>query len=117
MYWGAFAGCRNVDENTWILNKSMWPQEEILVGSMMMIEHTGAKWARDMFSKTFAWVTEKFHLKQYGYSMFSRGGDRKGKFDVNHYNNVDVFHNPRHLMMNLTALDRIIRRGGKSSGW
>jgi len=116
VYGGAFAGCRNVDENTWILNKSMWPQEEILVGTMMMIEHTGSAWAWEMFTKTFDWVTEKFHLKRYGYSMFSRGGDRKGVFDVNHYTNVDVFHNPRHLMMNLAALDRIMKLGGKPSG-
>ncbi len=116
VYDGAFSGCRNVNENIWILNKAMWPHEEILVGTMMLIEHTGAQWAQDLFSKTFAYVTDKFHLKQYGYSMFSRGGDRKGVFDIHHYSNVDVFHNPRHLMMNLLALERIIERGGRISG-
>jgi mannose/cellobiose epimerase-like protein (N-acyl-D-glucosamine 2-epimerase family) len=117
VYGGAFSGCRNVDENTWILNKAMWPQEEILIGTMMLIEHTGAKWAQDLFSKTFTWITENFHLKRLGYCMFSRGGDRRGKYDVHHYNNVDLFHNPRHLMMNLLALDRIIGNEGKTSGF
>jgi len=117
VYGGAFSGCRNVNENIWILNKSMWPHEEILVGAMMVIEHTGAAWAADLFSKTFTYVVEKFHLKPHGYSMFSRGGDRKGVYDIHHYNNVDVFHNPRHLMMNLAALDRMISRRGKISGF
>jgi mannose/cellobiose epimerase-like protein (N-acyl-D-glucosamine 2-epimerase family) len=117
VYGGAFTGCRNVNENTWILNKSMWPQEEILVGTMMVMEHTGVSWARELYSRTFAYVIEKFHLKRHGYSMFSRGGDRKGIYDIHHYTNVDVFHNPRHLMMNYLALGRIIRRGGKISGF
>ena len=85
---------------------------------MMIIEYTGAEWAQELFSKTFAYVTRKFHLKQYGYSMFSRSSDRKGAFDIHHYRNADMFHNPRHLIMNLLALDRMIKRNGKiSSFW
>ncbi|MHB9029774.1 MAG: AGE family epimerase/isomerase [Candidatus Latescibacterota bacterium] len=117
VYGGAFSGCRNVNENTWILNKAMWPQEETLIGTMMVMEHTGAAWARELYSKTFAYVTEKFHLKRHGYAMFSRSADRKGVYDIHHYNSVDLFHNPRHLMMNLMALERMIKRSGKISGF
>ena len=118
VYGGAFSGCSDVNGNLWSLNKSMWPLEEILIGTMIVIEHTGATWAQELFSKTFSYVTRKFHLKQYGYSMFSRRGDRKGVFDIHHYHNVDVFHNPRHLMMNFLALDRMIMRQGRvSSFW
>jgi len=34
---GSVRRCRNVDENTWILNKSMWPQKKYSSGTMMMI--------------------------------------------------------------------------------
>jgi mannose/cellobiose epimerase-like protein (N-acyl-D-glucosamine 2-epimerase family) len=116
VYGGAFSGCRNVNENIWILEKAMWPHEEILIGTMMTIEHTGAEWAQELFSKTFAYVNEKFYLKKYGFPMWIRAGDRKVTYTP-HYTNVDLFHNPRHLMMNILALDRIIKRGGVVSGF
>ena len=116
VYGGAFSGCRNVARNDWILEKAMWPHEEILIGSMMVIEHTGAEWAQELFSKTFEYVNDKFYLKKYGFPMWIRSGDRKVTYTP-HYNNVDLFHNPRRLMMNMLALDRIIKRGGKTSGF
>ena len=118
VYGGVFTTCHNVNENIWSLNKATWPQEEILVGTMIVLEHTGAPWAKDLFTKTFAYVNDKFYLKQYGYPMFSRGGDRKGAYDIHHTRTlIDPFHNPRRLMMNLTALERIIKRGGNISGF
>ena len=53
-----------------------------------------------------------------GVPVVASVGDRKGVFDIHHYRNVDVFHNPRHLMMNLLALDRMIKLKGEiSSFW
>jgi len=36
--------------------------------------------------------------------------------DGRHFTRVGNFHHPRHLMLNLLTLDRMIERGGKVSG-
>jgi hypothetical protein len=33
-----------------------------------------------------------------------------------HASRVEHFHHPRHLMLNMLALDRMIKRGGRPSG-
>jgi hypothetical protein len=82
---------------------------------MMIIEHTGDDWAYDLFTEIHGYVEEKFLLKQYGYPLWILGSDRKVTFDKNS-TRIGNFHQPRHLLLNLTALDRIIKRKGRVSG-
>ena len=37
----------HVDKSVWNTGKALWLQEEILIGTMCVIEHTGAQWAKD----------------------------------------------------------------------
>ncbi|MCE5248839.1 AGE family epimerase/isomerase [bacterium] len=114
VYGGVFAGLKHVDNNEWTLDKVLWAQEEVLIGSLLIVEHTGEQWAKDIFRRMFTYVREKFPLKQYGFPIWILAADRKVTF-VPHYNRVGNFHHPRHLMLNLLALDRMIKRGGKVS--
>ncbi len=116
VYGGFFRGCKNIEENTWILDKALWVQEEALIGTLFAVEHTGAAWATDWFSKIFTYVHNTFPLKKHGYALWDLWPDRKGTF-VEHYGRIGNFHHPRHLMLNLLSIGRIIERGGRVSGF
>ncbi|MBN1293757.1 MAG: AGE family epimerase/isomerase [Candidatus Latescibacteria bacterium] len=114
VYGGAFRCLDHVDNNTWKVDKVLWLQEEVLIGTLFMIEHTGDPWAKEWFDKMYAYVTDKFPLKQYGYPLWILGADRKVTF-VEEYGRVGNFHHPRHLMLNLLSVERMIKRKGMVS--
>ncbi|MHB9028027.1 MAG: AGE family epimerase/isomerase, partial [Candidatus Latescibacterota bacterium] len=115
VYGGAFHALYNVDENRWGVSKTTWLQEEILIGTMFMIEHTGDEWAKQWFAKAWKYANERIALKQYGFPLWMSGGDRKFTF-VRKANRCEHFHHPRHLMQTIISLQNIIKRGGKISG-
>jgi len=115
VYGGLLGGLDHVDRNEWTVGKYLWLQEEILVGTMCVTEHTGAQWAKDWFSRQYTYVLDKFPLNQYGFPLWILYADRFVTFE-RHYNRVGNFHHPRHLMINLLALDRMMERGEKVSG-
>ena len=115
VYGGLFRCLKNVDENTWILDKAVWVQEEAIIGLLYIIEHTGEQWAKDWFSRIFTYVHDKFPLKKHGYSLWDHWPDRKATF-VKHYSRVENFHHPRHLMLSLLCIERMIQQRGKVSG-
>jgi len=82
---------------------------------MVMIEHTGDEWAKDMFGEQFTYVHEKFTLKKWGYPLWIQVADRKLS-QLPKSGDKDSYHHPRHLMLNLQCINRIIKRGGKVSG-
>ena len=77
-----------------------------------MTEHTGDKWAQEIFNETLTYVHKKFDVP--GNLFWSSAGDRfmndYAKLRAEHY------HHPRHLMLNLLALKHMISRKGKVSG-
>jgi len=115
VYGGFFHTLKNVEESVWEERKYAWVQEEVLIGTMMLVEHAGAEWAQEVFSRAYRYVRDKLRLKKRGYSLHMRAADRKATF-TRHADNIDIFHNPRHLMLNLLSLERLIDRGGKVSG-
>jgi len=111
-YGGFFRGLKNVDENIWIFDKALWLQEEALIGTLMVTEQTGQKWAIDWFNRIFKYVRDKFVLKKHGYPLWNPWTDRKGTFKK-HYPRIENFHHPRHLMINLLAVKRMLDSGTK----
>ncbi|MEA3476809.1 MAG: AGE family epimerase/isomerase [Bacteroidota bacterium] len=111
VYGGIFRSLVNVNENIWKVDKVLWAQEEVLIGSLLIIEHTGAQWAKDMFTKMYDYVIDKYPLKQYGYPIWILTADRKVTFEE-HTTRVGNFHHPRHLMLNILSLERMLKRGG-----
>ena len=114
VYGGYLLGLDDIDKNKWNTTKALWLQEEILIGTIMVIEYLGEEWAREWFGKTYSYVRDKFVLKQYGYPLWISYGDRKVTF-VKEADRIENYHHPRHLMKNILALERIMKRGGKIS--
>jgi len=115
VYGGVFSALTQVDENTWNMSKPLHNQVESLVGLLSIIEHSGEPRARELFSRVYSFTVDKYVLKKYGFPLWQGDGDRRVTYQP-HTQRAEHFHNSRHLMMNLAALDRIIARRGKTSG-
>lgn len=112
VYGGYFRSLDHVDNHTWKVDKVLWLQEEVLIGTMLLIEHMNDAWAKDRFAKTLNYVRENFARSDF--KFWISGGDRVLK----EYNltRAENYHHPRHLMLNLLSVERMIERGGKVSG-
>jgi len=77
-----------------------------------MIEHTGDPWALEWFDTMYRYVLDKYPLEKHGFALWNIGGDRKVTF-VKDGARVENYHHPRHLMLNILSLERIIKAGGK----
>lgn len=119
VYGGVFRNLQNVDDNRWIMDKVLWAQEEVLIGSLMIAEQTGAQWAKELFAKTYTYVRDKYLLKQHGSPLWMYASDRKANYAAfgKMPKRVEHYHHPRHLMLNLLGLQRIIERGGNASNF
>ena len=115
VYGGVFGTLRHVDNNVWETGKINYVQAECLIGLLAIIEHTSADWAREWFGRIYTYTLETFPLNKYGFPLWNVSADRKATF-VPHANRVENYHHPRHLMLNLECLDRMIKRGGRVSG-
>ena len=111
VYGGYFRSLDHVNNNIWKLDKVLWLQEEVLIGTLFIAEHTGDPWALKCFEETLAYVHQKFDIP--GYAFWTSGGDRY----LNNHNKTraEHYHHPRHLMLNLLALNRMISQKGRVS--
>jgi mannose/cellobiose epimerase-like protein (N-acyl-D-glucosamine 2-epimerase family) len=125
VYGGVFRSLNNVDQNLWTLDKVLWAQEEVLIGSLFIYEETGSQWAREMFTKMFTYLHEKYPLRQYGSPLWKAAADRKVTLQSNfaleaqtvlHLGALEHYHHPRHLMLNLLIIERMIRKVGRAKG-
>lgn len=114
VYGGVFELLRNVDGNDWVLHKYSLVQEEVLIGSLFIVEHTGASWARELFERMYNYVRERFPLRRYGHNLWILMADRKVTYEP-HDTRVENYRHPRHLMYNLLSIQRMIDRGGRTS--
>lgn len=114
VYGGVFRNLQNVERNVWLVDKVLWAQEEALIGSMLIFERTDAQWARDMFDRTYTYVREKYPLQRQGSPLWMYASDRKVNLEafLKMPKRVENFHHPRHLMLNLLSLERMIKRKG-----
>ena len=112
VYGGVFRNLMNVDQNLWTLDKVLWAQEEILIGSLFIFEKTGVDWAREMFSQAYEYVRKTFPLEKHGSPLWMYAGNRKVEFEEfkTRPKRVENYHHPRHLMLNLLSLERMIMR-------
>ena len=117
VYQGLYSSCNHINNNEWALSKTAWVQGEALTGLFCVVEHTGAQWAKDWIGKLYTYMIEKFPLKKYRLPLWLGSGDRKVVFVKGEKaNHSDIFHHPRHIMLNLLSVERMIKRKGKLSG-
>lgn len=112
LHGGYFHILEHAENYTWELGKRRWLHEEVLLGAMSIIEHTGDPWAIKCFLETDAYVQEKFGHPEYAFVVDS--GDRR--VDKHSVVRAENYHHPRQLMVSLLAMDRIIKRDFKASG-
>ncbi|MFH1742047.1 MAG: AGE family epimerase/isomerase [bacterium] len=115
VYGGVFRNLQHVDNNIWEVDKVLWAQEEVLIGALMIVEHSGLDWASGIFWKMYDYVMEHYPLKKHGYPLWNLAADRKATFEEQ-TTRVGNYHHPRHLMLNLLSLERMIERKGRTSG-
>jgi N-acylglucosamine 2-epimerase len=112
LYGGYFHSLQHVDNYTWSLGKSLWCQQEVLNGTLFLIEHTNDEWAQQHFARTDKYIYEKFFNPDN--KFWHSGGDRK--MSVPNINLMEHYHHARQLMLGILSVERIIKRGGKTSG-
>ena len=92
--------------------KTMWAHTEILIGCMMVMEHTGECWAKDWYERTWEYVKKTFCR---GIGAWEQAVNRYGepksreKWGI-HPMRRGNYHQPRFLMMNILSLDRMIKK-------
>jgi len=94
-----------------LVDKVLWAQEEVLIGSLLVVERRGYDWAVELFRRTNSYVREKYPLKKYGSPLWMYASDRKASYEVflKMPKRVENFHHPRHLMLNLLRLERMLQ--------
>jgi len=109
VYGGFFHNLQNVDENRWVLNKFLWVQEEVLISAMLVVQHTGAGWAKDLFARTDQYVRSKYPLASHGSPLWMYAVDRQATFAsfAQMPKRIENYHHPRHLMLNLLRLQKM----------
>ena len=91
--------------------KSMWAQQEVLVSTLKVYEHTGAPWAARYFTLAQDIADNKYSLRRFGHPGYSLGEDRLFSIKRSHRGaRQDNYHPLRRLMMNLLALERMLVR-------
>lgn len=113
VFGGHYYAFENIPANTFLLTKVRWLQEEILIGALILIEHTGDEWALQCFAETEAYVREKFVRPEYAFVIDT--GDRK--VEKHSTSRAEHYHYPRQLMVSLLAFERILKRNEQPSGY
>jgi N-acylglucosamine 2-epimerase len=68
---GHFRSLEHVGNYTFKLDKVLWLQEEVLNGTLLLIEHTRDEWAQQRFVQTYAYVRDKFVHPEYSFIVES----------------------------------------------
>ena len=109
---GFFRSLEHIDNHIFKTDKVLWLQEEVLVGALILMEHTDDDWAWTCFENTYEYIQDKFlHPED---AFITASGDRKMiRYQTNR---AEHYHHPRRLMLNMLALERLIKTNGKPSG-
>jgi N-acylglucosamine 2-epimerase len=92
--------------------KPLWALNEILVGTLNVLEQTGAEWAARYFEMAHEIIESKYSMKKRGLPGYMLFADRR-MTQVPRTARQDNYHPPRQLMLSIQTLDRMIQRGGR----
>lgn len=112
VYGGYFHALQEVDNYVWTTGKSLWCQQEVLNGTLFLIEHTGDEWAYRHFERTDAYIYDKYYNPEN--KFWHSGGDRK--MAIPNVSLLEHYHHARQLMLGLLSIERMIERRGEISG-
>ncbi len=110
-----FSGAGNCQGQEFDL-KVMWAHTEMLIATMTILEHTGEPWAKEWYERGREFTLRT--MANTGNGVWRQATDRFGKDmkrpEISIYRK-DNFHQIRYQMMNLLALERIIRNNKRIS--
>jgi N-acylglucosamine 2-epimerase len=104
---------REVGEYKWV--KTSWAFDEVMISTMNAIEHLGSDWAVRFFDLAHRTFYEKMSLKSRGLPLFMGFAEREMAFQP-HVVRQENYHHARQLMLNLLALDRMIKKQETAAG-
>ena len=97
---------REVGEYKWV--KTSWAFDEVLISTMSVIEHHGSEWAARYFSHAKETFDKKMSLQSHGLPLFNAFAEREMAFQP-HVVRQENYHHARQMMLNILALDRMIK--------
>jgi N-acylglucosamine 2-epimerase len=109
VFGGVFRNLQDVGRNVWLTDKVLWAQEEVLIGTLSLVE-AGVEWAAEEFSRMYRYVRSTYPLSSRGIPVWMYAGNRRmeqASF-LAMPRRLENYHHPRHLMLNLLALKRLI---------
>ena len=112
VYGGLFRNLIDVDQNIWTLDKTLFPHQEALIGSLLMIEETGDPWALEFHAELEIYTRMRFPMRSLNSPLWQLTGDRQVTPTPDMVR-VENYHHPRFLMLNLQTIERMIERKGK----
>jgi mannose/cellobiose epimerase-like protein (N-acyl-D-glucosamine 2-epimerase family) len=96
--------------------KVMWAHTELLVATMMVLEHTGETWAKEWYERGREYCLRT--MANTGNGIWRQAADRFGndkqRPGISIYRK-DNFHQVRYQMMNLLSIERMITNKNKAS--
>ena len=96
------------------LAQSDWSAVRDLISGtrVVIVERTGAPWAKEMFGRMYRYVRDKYSLKSHGSPLWIYASDRQASYEafLRMPKRVENYHHPRHLMLNLLSLERMIKQ-------
>jgi N-acylglucosamine 2-epimerase len=109
VFGGVFRNLQHVERNVWLTDKVLWAQEEVLIGTLLLVE-SGAEWAAAEFSRMYRYVRATYLLNERGRPIWMYAGNRRmerASF-LAMPRRFENYHHPRHLLLNLLVLDRLM---------
>jgi N-acylglucosamine 2-epimerase len=113
VFGGVFRNLQHVERNVWLTDKVLWAQEEVLIGTLLLVE-AGVAWAAEEFARMHRYVRATYPLAGRGLPIWMYAGNRRMEYAsfLAMPRRWENYHHPRHLMLNLLALDRLGARAG-----
>jgi len=109
VFGGLFRNLQHVERNVWVVDKVLWAQEEVLIGTLRLVE-SGVEWAAEEFSRMYRYVRSTYPLTGSGRPIWMYAGNRR----MEHASflkmppRLENYHHPRHLLLNLLVLERLL---------
>jgi N-acylglucosamine 2-epimerase len=108
VFGGVLRNLQHVEQDVWLTDKVLWAQEEVLIATLLLVE-AGVEWAAAEFSRMYRYVRATYPLTDRGLPLWMYAGDRRMTYAsfLAMPRRLENYHHPRHLMLNLLALERL----------
>jgi len=97
VYGGYYRELSDVDDNSFSLDKTLWVQEEVAIGALIIARHRVDPWAEDVFGELDRYLHEKFPQREIGSPLWRERSDRQVT-ELQKSVRAENYHHPRFLM-------------------